>query len=362
MSITVKEFDSMVEDVLRRITNSTNISNINPGSVIRTIVEALLAEQDIQYYQIDQIFNGMNIDKATGEDLDNLVKILGVVRKEATKCTAWLTFGRSSTYPMDIPIPLGSTVSTQADADGNIIEFVVTQERAFLPAGNREVDVLCTAKTAGNIYIPQDTINVMNSPILNIEYVYNSGDIFGGSDVESDDDLRKRAKDSLSFIGRGTTSSLEMAVRSIDGIQDVICMDMNRGVGTADIVIVTASMPPSQAIVDQVSEVIRNTKSAGIDVSVTYPTIKHVDVNVNVVGFDDLNIIGNSIVNYAMSLSIGNSFLVNQMERHILNACNKANVDIVTVEPISNVTASSIEIIRSDRITINGVVWDIGEI
>ena len=52
MAIQVKEFDTMVNDVLRRITNSTKISNINPGSVIRTIAEAILAEQDIQYYQI----------------------------------------------------------------------------------------------------------------------------------------------------------------------------------------------------------------------------------------------------------------------------------------------------------------------
>ena len=52
MAIQVKEFDTMVNDVLRRITNSTKISNINPGSVMRTIVEAILAEQDIQYYQI----------------------------------------------------------------------------------------------------------------------------------------------------------------------------------------------------------------------------------------------------------------------------------------------------------------------
>ena len=108
MAIQVKEFDTMVNDVLRRITNSTKISNINPGSVMRTIAEAILAEQDIQYYQIDQIFKGMDIDTATGNDLDRLVKILGIVRKSAVPCIATLTFGRSEASDANIMIPAGS--------------------------------------------------------------------------------------------------------------------------------------------------------------------------------------------------------------------------------------------------------------
>jgi uncharacterized phage protein gp47/JayE len=180
MAIQVKEFDTMVNDVLRRITNSTKISNINPGSVMRTIAEAILAEQDIQYYQIDQIFKGMDIDTATGNDLDRLVKILGIVRKSAVPCIATLTFGRSEASDTNIMIPVGSKVSTYADRDGTVIEFVVTQPGAFLPAGELSVQVECTAVKAGNIYVPANTVTIMNSPILNIEYVNNDENIYGG--------------------------------------------------------------------------------------------------------------------------------------------------------------------------------------
>ena len=93
--IEIRSFDTMVNDTLRRIINSTKISNIRPGSVTRTLAEAILAEVDIQYYQISRVFNNMDIDTATGEDLERLIKILGVVRKSATKCTTTLVFGRS---------------------------------------------------------------------------------------------------------------------------------------------------------------------------------------------------------------------------------------------------------------------------
>lgn len=360
MPVQIKEFSDMVDDVLRRITNSTNISNINPGSVVRTIVEALLAEQDIQYYQIDQIFKGMNIDKATGEDLDSLVKILGTVRKSPTKCVANLTFGRSSASIVDIPIPVGSVVSTYADADGSVTEFVVTQEDAILPADTTSVEVQCTAKDAGEIYVPANTVTIMNSPILNIEYVNNDHNIFGGSNVESDSSLRGRAKLSLSLFGKGTTDSLESSVRAIEGVQDAMCVDMARGVGTADIVVITATIPPSQEMQNTILGVILENKSAGIDVAIVYPTIMTVDIKVNTVGYTNADVIGAGIIEYITSFSVGDNLIINQMERYILNECNDINMDVVTISPASNVTASPTDIIRNGTITINGVVWNNG--
>lgn len=356
--IQIKEFDTMVNDTLRRITNSTNISNINPGSVIRTLVEALLAEQDIQYYQIDKIYNGMGIDTATGSDLDRLVKILGIVRKDATPCIASLTFGRTEPINIDIPIPVGSVVSTRTDANGNVTEFVVTQEDAVLSANELTVSVLCTAKVAGNIYIPSNTVVVMNKPILNIEYVNNDDNIVGGSNIESDDELRVRSKDALSLLGRGTVSSLESAVMALDEVQDAICIDLARGVGTADITVVTNVIPPPSELQEEIKLTIDNYKAAGIDVQIKYPDVVNTEVNVNTTGFTDADIIGNGILQYITSLGIGDSFKIDQLKRFIFNACEENTMDVDVIVPNDDIDIEPTQIIRNSTITINGVVWN----
>lgn len=358
MAITIKDFEEMVNDTLRRITNSTGISNIRPGSVVRTLVEAILAEQDIQYYQISNIFQGMDIDTATGEDLDRLIKILGVVRKGATACIADITFGRSTVMTRDVAIPYGSVISTYSDNSGGTIEFMVDEENAMLPAGQLSIRVRCRAKETGIIYVPMNTVAVMNKPILNIEYVNNDMNIYGGSEQETDDELRERSKTVFSSLGKGTVSAIENAIMAIDGVQDVACIDCARGVGTADTIVVTATIPAPPELVATINEVAENTKAAGIDVQITYPTTFSIDVKLNVMNTNANNdTIGNAVVTYMSSLGVAETLILNQLERAVLNACNNKDADIKVITPSSNVTPESTQIIRCGTVTINGEVW-----
>lgn len=357
MPINVKEFEEMTNDTLRRITNSTGISNIRPGSVIRTLVESILAEQDIQYYQISQVFKGMDIDQATDSDLDRLVKILGVVRKNATPCNAMLTFGRSTELAFDVTIPSGSIVSTYPDNDGNTIEFIVNDD-VILPAGQLEVTTLCTARVSGVIYVPMNTVAIMNKPILNIEYVNNKENIYGGSERETDDELRERSKNVFSALGKGTIAAIESAIMAIDGVLDVICVDCARGVGTADIITVTATTPPSEEVINTIEDVMFNTKAAGIDAQIIYPTITTIDISVNISNDNtDVDKIGEAIVGYATSLGVADTFIINQLERAILNVCSP-HADIDTILPAGNIDIGSTSVARCGVITINGVVWN----
>lgn len=358
MPITVKEFDEMTNDTLRRITNSTGISNIRPGSVVRTLVEAILAEQDIQYYQISQVFEGMDIEQAKGSDLDRLVKILGVVRKNATSCNAMLTFGRSTELTFDVVIPSGSIVSTYPDNDGNTIEFVVNDD-VVLEAGELEVTTLCTAREPGIIYVPMNTVAVMNKPILNIEYVNNAENIYGGSERETDDELRERSKDIFASLGKGTIAAIESAIMAIDGVLDVICVDCSRGVGTADVIVVTATTPPSADVISTIEDVMFNTKAAGIDAKIIYPTIMTIDISVNVSDGVNINVddIGNAIIDYTTSLGVADTFIINQLERAVLNVCSP-HADINTISPSTNVSVGDTSVARCGVITINGVVWN----
>jgi uncharacterized phage protein gp47/JayE len=83
--------------------NPTGITDINPGSVVRTMVEAVSRELDFFYAQLNHIYLAGFIDTATGNALDLVVSILGVNRKPAEHATGMVTFGRS-TDPREIMI------------------------------------------------------------------------------------------------------------------------------------------------------------------------------------------------------------------------------------------------------------------
>jgi uncharacterized phage protein gp47/JayE len=78
------------------------ITDVNPGSVVRNIVEAISREIDYLYAQIEQVYLSGFIDTATGSALDLVVSILGIDRKPPQYATGKVTFGRD-TDPPEMP-------------------------------------------------------------------------------------------------------------------------------------------------------------------------------------------------------------------------------------------------------------------
>ncbi|MBM3291595.1 hypothetical protein FJY84_02840 [Candidatus Bathyarchaeota archaeon] len=74
----------------------TNITDANPGSVIRTIVEAVGRELDFLYAQMNYMYLSGYVDTATGSALDLVVSLLGIIRKQAEPATGLVTFGRNT--------------------------------------------------------------------------------------------------------------------------------------------------------------------------------------------------------------------------------------------------------------------------
>ena len=72
------------------------ITDVNPGSVTRTLVESIALEMDYLYAQMSQVYNAGFIDTATGKALDLVVSMLGVTRKAAGYATGEVTFGRNN--------------------------------------------------------------------------------------------------------------------------------------------------------------------------------------------------------------------------------------------------------------------------
>lgn len=363
----IKEFDQMVADTLQAIVNAdVGITNTSPGSVIRTIVESILDNNDMSNYYISYVYRALGIDDATDSDLDRLVSILGITRYGATHATGVVTMdtgGEPAQY--DIPIPYGSVISTRQDSKGNIIEFTVCDDDIVLKAGDTSVDVNVIAVEPGHVYIPAGSLSVLNSSISGIQSVVNTSEINSGTDVEDDESLRNRTKVMSKSFGKCTDSALKLAVEEIDGVLSCTVIDMMEGVGTTGIIVSTSVVPPPVELSDKILSVVRETKASGIKASIVYPTIKYISIDITIDGITFTpEIVIESISNYVNSLDIGQSFIISQMERKILNAIDdnyneNDNADITTVSPISNQIPTPTEIIRVDSLTINGISYDI---
>jgi len=360
MSITIKTSDDMVNNILDRIVAADiGFTDKSKSSVLRTIIESVVAELDIQYYQLGYIYSSMFLSTATGDDLDKLVEILNIYRQLATYCTGVVTFGRSSALTYDIPIYKGTIISTRSNISGKIYRFT-TDSDVVLVAGATSVNANVTAVDPGHISVPAGHIVVMDNPVIGIDTVTNASQVDGGSDAETDTELRERAELGIQRLGKATNGALESALLDIAGIESVTVLDMNRGVGTSDVIVQCSSNPVPAELQAEINSTVAVTKASGINVGVLYPTVILVDVSVNttVSGVDPAvarTATGNAIQNYFKSLGVNETFIIKQMENRITSV--DGVVDMSTISPVSNQTCGVAEVIRCGTITINGEVW-----
>lgn len=362
-----QSFDDIVEYTLQAIIQkNAGISNVNPGSVMRTLVEVFAESEDIANYYLEYVYRCMDIDNCYGEELDRAVKILGLVRETSKAAVGEITLSTGdSPAEYDIEIPYGFIVSTRPNRDGEVTEFYISDTQRVLQAGESEIKVAVTCTEPGLVYIPAGVIDVMSQSLQGINSIVNEHAINGGRDDESDEEFRERIKNVRETFGKCTNEALEAAVDQVSGVTKSRVMDMYRGVGTTGIIVVTDTVPPPQSVQNEIYSVVQAVKASGIEAFIIYSNVKDVDIDIVITGVElsdeDYTAIADAINRYCISLNAGQEFIVKQMERKALNAIDTTqaendDADIRTITPVSNVTSTDEQIIRSAQIRINGVV------
>lgn len=165
------------------------------------------------------VLSSAQIDNATGTALDLLTALIGIRRDEAQKAQGSVTFSREVASASDYTIPSGTLVQTDSPTDPVRFE---TQETVILVAGDTSVSVAIEAREGGiRGNVGSNTITVMPSPPTGIESVTNPGETFDGTQEETDDELRIRAKDSMADGSSATAPSLIAAVKALAGVRAV---------------------------------------------------------------------------------------------------------------------------------------------
>jgi hypothetical protein len=197
-------------DYFRRDSRSP-LSDINVGSVTRTLGEAIGREIATVYEQINLAYLSGFIDTAHGRALDFVVSILGVVRKTSELATGLVTFFRDPAVAGVIAIPEGLPLST---TKGEVF-FETTQPRV-LQAGQSRIDAPIRAAEAfrGEAgIVPAGEITAMVQPLAGIARITNLDPTIRAAEDETDEELRLRAKAVLRSLGKATLAALDRVIR-----------------------------------------------------------------------------------------------------------------------------------------------------
>lgn len=358
----LKTYDETVDSTLQGLVDkNVGITATNNGSVVRSLVEVLAEEEDTLNYYIDYVYKVMNIDNCVGEDLDRAAVIFGMTRVQAKPAVAEVTFYTGDEPAKnDVEIPYGYIVSTRPNYNGDVYEFEVIDPSAVLRAGETSIvcNVQCT--TPGLININSGAICIMPESLQGIDSIANDVDINGGTDTELDEEFRERIRNVKETQGKCTDGAIKSAVQAIAGVTKCSISNLYDGNGTTGIIIVTDQVPAPSHVVDEITSVVEVCRAAGVRPILVFTDTKMIDINITI-GVDESKyaLIANTITHYCNSLESGQTFVVKQMERKILNALDTTaadndDLDIRTNTPIDNVTATEEQIIRADTITING--------
>jgi hypothetical protein len=187
------------------------LSDINVGSVTRTISEAIGREIATVYQQVNLAYLSGFIDTAEGKALDLVVSILGVARKTKEFAVGLLTFFRDpAAGDGNITLPEGVVSSTlKGEAT-----FVTTDLRT-LQRGQVRIDVPIRAGDASRGeagIVKSGAITRLSQAITGIARVTNFEATVLGAEGETDEQLRARAKARLRGLGKATLAALVNAI------------------------------------------------------------------------------------------------------------------------------------------------------
>jgi uncharacterized phage protein gp47/JayE len=196
----------------------------------------------------------------------------------------------------------------------------------------------------GNIFA--GSINVMPKPVVGIEYVINKRDIMNGTEVETDAELRDRAKRALEMAGKATLRSLKAAVQGVEGVTgEVVVIDQPDNI--PGIVQIIASGGDDA----EIKKVIDDTRSAGILVEFKRPSIIPLDIKLTIYvveGIDKAEVrarVDKTVREYLGTLNIGDDVVVSQVVKAALNIPGVRDVRDVT----ANDSKENIDVRQDER-------------
>ncbi len=182
------------------------LTDLQTGSVVRTLAETVALEMAGLYAQLEAVYQSSFVDTAGGSSLDKVVALLGITRVAGGRAAGEVEFSRAPNSRGAITLPAGTRITTA----GGDIEYETTATVTMAPPQNTIRVVARDLEP--NDPLPADVLTVLPVPIDGIATVTNPAPTTVATQDETDTELRERAKNFLYGSERATLGALKNAV------------------------------------------------------------------------------------------------------------------------------------------------------
>ena len=194
----------------------SGLNDLYPGSVVRTLLEAVALETAGLYAQMETVYRSGFIDTADGGALDHVVSVLSLQRVKAGRNVAEIELTRAKNTRGEILVSAGTRVLT---ADGSI-EYETLAD-ITLADGQPSAKGSARDLVETNDAVPAGSLTLLAKPIAGIDAVANPAPSTRLDRDETDEELRTRAKSFLAGSERGTLGAINAAIARQGILADV---------------------------------------------------------------------------------------------------------------------------------------------
>ena len=310
-------FESMLQDSLENglishaedfqdfIANKQDISNyyVMDKAVIATMFARV-------YEDITRVYESAKVDYAEDYDLDDIGKIVGVPRPEATKSSVKVLFSLNEIQEEDVTIPEGFTIST----DLNGVEYETISELYF-PAGTSNAYATCMSKDTGpdTRVVPNSLTTVISNNDYNLS-CNNNYSSSGGNLRYTDDEYRDLLKNWIKIQLKGSLEAFEYYFATVSGVDDYRIVQNWDGAGSVKIIIDPGDDTLFELIYDEFIS-ITATVNVDIDVLNPYSQLEKEDIQARIISAIKVFIDGGKLSDgsWYPGLGLGEDFIPHKL-------------------------------------------------
>ena len=275
----------------------------------------------------------------------------GLVRRESVNATGYVTV----TAKAGLVIPLGYGFSTEADDEGNTIDFVTTEEVTVDSLGNAKIPIeAAEGGSASNVGVNTIVLHAGDETgelLDEIISVTNEEAVTGGLDEEDDDTLRERIVEydrshDISYVGN--VADYKRWALSVPGVGAVTVIPAKDDSGTIKIILMDQNgVPASKQIQDAVYDYIMRPDSESDRLAPPNAVLE--------ITAPETVVVNISAVVYLREAEIGDvqNDLKAALQSYLLNV--SSNDSAVRISAINSIIGSVSCIYDYDSVQINGV-------
>jgi hypothetical protein len=193
----------------------TPLTDVNVGSVVRTLLETVSRELATQYQQLQLVYDSAFVETAKGDSLDKVVALVDTVRLRQGHPVGKVRFSRRSGSPGSVYIPVSTSIS---DGAGN--RYLTSSEATLLP-NQATIEVWVHGETPRTQPLDAGKLTVLERAITGIDRVTNDEPTYRATEDETDAQLAVRARRAIHATGKGTPDALRYGLEGLTFVSAV---------------------------------------------------------------------------------------------------------------------------------------------